>query len=325
MLEFSSGGLTVRIVFMGSPEFAVQVLELLILNGHNIAAVYTRPDQPAGRGREPQATPVKKAALSLQIPLFQVPNFKTSGAIEDLARLRPEAVVVAAFGQILQQAVLDIPRYGCLNIHPSLLPKYRGPSPVISTILAGDDFAGVSLMRLDAGMDSGPVFSKAQVPVLAQDTAASLTDKLFRIGAVMLLEVFAALPKGKLAPEPQVESQATFTREVRKEDGRIDWKLPAREIWRRVRAYQPWPETYTAWRDKRLKIIDAIPWPGVETPGAGGVILLPVSSSQFGAGFGVGTGEGVLAVLRVQIEGKRPVSAAEFARGQKDFLGAVLE
>jgi methionyl-tRNA formyltransferase len=310
---------------MGSPDFAVQVLELLILNGHHVAAIYTRPDQPAGRGREPQATPVKKARLSFQIPLFQVPNFKTSGAIEDLARLRPEAVVVAAFGQILPQAVLDIPSYGCLNIHPSLLPKYRGPSPVISTILAGDDFAGVSVMRLDAGMDCGPIFSRAQIPVLVQDTGDSLTVKLFRIGAVMLLEVLAALPGARLVPETQMESQATFTREVRKEDGRIDWKLSVREIWRRVRAYQPWPEAYTIWRDKRLKIIEAIPWLGVETPGAGAVIPLPASSSQSGAGFGVGTGEGVLSVLRVQIEGKRPVSAAEFVRGQKEFLGSVLE
>jgi methionyl-tRNA formyltransferase len=310
---------------MGSPEFAVQVLELLILNGHQIAGVYTRPDQPAGRRRELQATPVKKAALVYQVPVFQPPGFKALGAVESLKGLHPEVIVVAAFGLFLPQSVLELPRHGCLNIHPSLLPKYRGSSPVISTILAGDDFAGVSVMQLDAGMDSGPIFSRAQIPVLTQDSADSLTDKLFRIGAAMLLEVLAALPGGRLVPEPQEESQATFTREVRKEDGQINWKLPVKEIWRKVRAYQPWPETYTFWRDKSLKIVEAVPWPGVENPGAGAVISLPASSSQSGAGFGVGTGEGVLAVIRVQIEGKRAVSAAEFVRGQKEFLGSVLE
>ncbi|HEX7475501.1 MAG TPA: methionyl-tRNA formyltransferase [Dehalococcoidales bacterium] len=314
-----------RIVFMGSPEFAVQVLELLILNGHQITGVYTRPDQPAGRRRELQATPVKKAALVYQVPVFQPPGFKALGAVESLKGLHPEVIVVAAFGLFLPQSVLELPRHGCLNIHPSLLPKYRGSSPVISTILAGDDFAGVSVMQLDAGMDSGPIFSRAQIPVLTQDSADSLTDKLFRIGAAMLLEVLAALPGGRLVPEPQEESQATFTREVRKEDGQINWKLPVKEIWRKVRAYQPWPETYTFWRDKSLKIVEAVPWPGVENPGAGAVISLPASSSQSGAGFGVGTGEGVLAVIRVQIEGKRAVSAAEFVRGQKEFLGSVLE
>jgi methionyl-tRNA formyltransferase len=310
---------------MGSPEFAVQVLELLILNGHQIAGVYTRPDQPAGRRRELQATPVKKAALVYQVPVFQPPGFKALGAVESLKGLHSEVIVVAAFGLFLPQSVLELPRHGCLNIHPSLLPKYRGSSPVISTILAGDDFAGVSVMQLDAGMDSGPIFSRAQIPVLTQDSADSLTDKLFRIGAAMLLEVLAALPGGRLVPEPQEESQATFTREVRKEDGQINWKLPVKEIWRKVRAYQPWPETYTFWRDKSLKIVEAVPWPGVENPGVGAVISLPASSSQSGAGFGVGTGEGVLAVIRVQIEGKRAVSAAEFVRGQKEFLGSVLE
>lgn len=313
-----------RIIFMGSPEPAVPVLEQLILNGHEIAAVYTRLDKPAGRGREPAAPPVKKAAVSWNLPVIQVPSLKKPEAIEQLAGLNPQAVVVAAFGRILPPAVLEIPCYGCLNIHPSLLPKYRGASPIPATILAGDEFAGVSVMRLDAGMDSGPVFSQAQISVLPHDTTVSLTEKLFLIGAWMLTEILAALPGGKLVPEPQNEAQATYTREIVKEEGRIDWNLSAMDIWRRVRAYQPWPEAYTFWKGKQLNIIEAVPLTVEIAPEAGRVVALMPVRGQTGAAFGVGTGNGVLGVLKVQIEGKRAMSADEFLRGQRDFLGAML-
>jgi methionyl-tRNA formyltransferase len=324
MLEFGDGRLELRLVFMGSPEFAISPLNLLLLNGHHIAAVYTRPDKPAGRGRGPVAPPIKEAALSLNLPVIQVPSFKKPGAVEELARLKPEAIIVAAFGQILPPTVLDIPCYGCINIHPSLLPRYRGPSPVITTLLDGDEFAGVSVMRLDAGMDSGPVFSRSQIPVLSQDTASSLTAKLFEIGARMLLEVLAALPGGKLMPEPQNSAKVSTTREINKEDGQLDWKLPAMDLWRRVRAYQPWPEAYTSWQGKQLKIIEAIPLAGGETPEIGRVVALLPTFRTTDAAFGVGTGNGILGVLKVQIEGKRPMPAGEFLRGQRDFLGAVL-
>jgi methionyl-tRNA formyltransferase len=325
MLEFGNREVNVRIIFIGSPDFAVSVLELLVQDRHDIAAVYTRPDKPAGRGRDLQSTPVKQAALSRQIPLVQVPNFKAAEAVAGLERFRPEAIVVAAFGQILPPAVLNIPRYGCLNIHPSLLPRYRGPAPVVSTILAGDNFAGVSVMQLDSGMDSGPVFTRAQIPVFPWDTTSTLTPKLFSVGALMLLEVLAALPGGILKPTPQIDSQATVTQEVRKEDGRLDWHLPVLEIWRRVRAYQPWPETYTTWRQKIIKIIEATPVGGIVSPGVGRVVAVPAPASLPAAGFGIGAADGVLAVSKVQIEGKRAVPAAEFVRGQKDFLNSVLE
>ncbi len=313
-----------RIVFMGSPDFAIPPLELLLLNGHEVAAVYTRTDKPAGRGMVPVAPPVKSAALSWNLPVVQVPGLKNPGAVEQLAGFKPEAIVVAAYGRILPQEVLDIPCYGCLNIHPSLLPKYRGASPVTAAILAGDEFAGVSVMRLDAGMDTGPVFSRARIPVMPWDTTGSLAPKLVQIGARMLLEILAQLPRGKVFPEPQNDAEASYTAGITKEEGKIDWKLPAAEIWRRVRAYQPWPGAYTFWQGKQIKIIEAVPLTDGTPFEAGRVITLPPDRISLKGAFGVGTGEGVLAVTKVQIEGKRAMSADEFIRGQRDFLGSTM-
>jgi methionyl-tRNA formyltransferase len=313
----------VRIVYMGTPELAVFPLEQLILNGHQIAAVYSRPDKPAGRGRAIHATPVKQAALAYNLTVVQVPSLKPPEAAAQLAAFQPEAIVVAAFGQLLPTAVLDIPHYGCLNIHPSLLPKYRGASPVINTILSGDTFAGVSVMRLDAGMDSGPIFSQAQIPVLPTDTAASLTPRLFRIGAQLLLEALAVLPMGKTIPVPQNEVLATFTAEIDRGAGKIDWRQTAEEIGRMVRAYQPWPEAYTFWQGRQITIQEALPLPDRAALSAGQVDVLPQNPA--GAAFAVGTGGGRLAVIRLQIAGKKSMSSAEFLRGQRDFIGAVLE
>ena len=311
-----------RIVYMGSPAVAVSPLEQLLLNGHQIAAVYTRPDKPAGRGREILATPVKKAATDWNLPVVQTASLKQPGAVTQLAAFKPEVVVVAAFGQILPQAILDIPCYGCLNIHPSLLPEYRGASPVISTILAGDDFAGVSVMRLDAGTDTGPVFAQAQVPVLFNDTAESLTPRLFRVGAQMLLEVLAELPSGKILPVPQNDALASYTSEIAREAGKIDWQRPAEEIWRMIRAYQPWPEAYTFWKGQQFTIKEAVPLPAVEGLSPGEVTIL--SQNLMGAAFGVGTGTGLLGVIKLQTAGKKAMSAADFLRGQRDFAGGLL-
>jgi methionyl-tRNA formyltransferase len=315
----------VRIVFMGSPEYAVAPLRQLLRDGHEIAAVYTRPDKPAGRGLEPLAPPLKKAALDFNLRVVQVPGFKQPEAVVQLAGLQPQAIVVAAFGQILPQAVLDIPEHGCLNIHPSLLPKYRGASPVPAAILAGDDYAGVSVMRLDAGMDTGPVFSRAQIPILPWDTAGSLTGKLFQIGSYMLTSIVADLLRGKRQPLAQNEAEATYTREISREEGRIDWTLSAQEIGRRVRAYQPWPEAYTSWRGKQLKIIEAVPLAADTACEPGCLVSLPAVPGQTGAAFGAGTGSGVLGILKVQIEGKRAMPAGEFLRGQRDLIGSRLE
>jgi methionyl-tRNA formyltransferase len=305
---------------MGSPQFAIPVLRLLKLNGHDIAAVYTRPDKPAGRGREPAAPPLKTAALDLGLTVVQVGGFKAPDSVRQLADFMPQAIIVAAFGLILPQSVLDIAPFGCINVHPSLLPQYRGPSPVISALLAGDQFAGVSVMQLDAGMDSGPILARAQLAVSDNDDAVILTAKLFEIGARMVLETLAVVPSGKIRPEPQNGALATFTREIVKEDGRIDWQSSAIAIWRQVRAYQPWPQAYCHWQGKQIKILQALPLTASPVLEPGRIVTVADPSL-----LAVATGSGLLGVKSLQIEGKRAMSAAEFMRGQRDFVGSFVE
>lgn len=237
-----------------------------------------------------------------------------------LAELSPDVIVVAAYGQILPQSVLDIPVHGCINIHPSLLPGFRGVSPVTAAILAGDSLTGVSVMLMDSGMDTGPVLARAQIPVSARDTTGSLGGKLSLIGAHLLLDVLVRWVRGEIDPQPQNEAEATYCGAISKEAGKIDWHLSAGELWRRVRAYQPWPGCYTRWQGKQLKIIEAVPLGDVEALEAGQVVAL----NRKGAAFGVSTGDGVLGVLRVQLEGKRAMSAADFLRGQRHLIGAIL-
>lgn len=308
-----------RIVFMGTPEFAVPSLEQLMLNRYQVVAVYTQPDRPAGRGRGLAAAPVKAAAGRWGLPLVQPVSLRSAEAVSQLADFHPDVVVVAAFGQILPQAVLDVPGRGCINIHPSLLPRYRGPSPVAAAILAGDDFTGVSIMLLDASLDTGPVLARAAVSVSPQDNTASLTGKLSLVAAHLLQEALHGWWRHEITPRPQNESEATYTALITKEAGEIDWKLPAREIWRRVRAYYPWPGCYTRWRGKQLKILEAIPLPG-QGAGVGQVVASP-ENGELPA---VGTGDGLLGVLRLQLEGRRAVAADEFLRGQRGFLGSIL-
>jgi len=310
----------VRIVFMGTPEFAVPALEHLVFDGYEVTAVYTQSDKAAGRGQHFVVSPIKQAALNLNLTVVQPASFKEAGAVAQLASFQPEVIVLAAYGQLLPQSVLDIPARGCINIHPSLLPRYRGASPVAAAILGGDEFTGVSIMLMDRGLDTGPVLAQAQIPVLPQDTTGSLTAKLSRLGAQLVLDVLPRWRKGELNPQPQDESRATSSGMLSKEDGEIDWHLPAASIWRRVRAFQPWPGCYTLWQGRQLKILEAVPMPGVGTAEVGRVIAL----NQGEAAFAVNTGEGILGVLRLQMEGKRAMSSTEFQRGQRQFIGAVL-
>ena len=308
-----------RVVFMGSPEFAVPPFEELALNQYQVVAVYTQPDRAAGRGRGLVSPPLKVAAQSLGLEVVQPANFKEAGVVAQLARFRPDVIVVAAFGQILPRSVLDIPRFGAINVHPSLLPRFRGASPVAAAILAGDEFSGVSIMLMDEGMDTGPILARAQIPISALDNTGSLTGKLSLVGARLLVEALCHYLRGELAPQPQNEAEATSSSPLNKEEGEIDWHLPALDIWRRVRAFYPWPGCYTKWRGKKLDIIEAVPLTGEKAFKVGEVVAL--SSA---AAFGVSTGEGILGILRVQLEGKRDISAAEFLRGQREFIGAVL-
>jgi len=309
-----------RVIFMGTPEFAVPSLEKLVQEQCAVVAVYTQPDKPGGRGRTSIMSPVKVAALNMGLPVVQPDSFKEKVTVRQLAGFQPDVIVVAAFGQILPQPVLDTPRYGCLNIHPSLLPRYRGASPVAAAILAGDDVTGVTIMLMDRGLDTGPIIAQEKMAISPQDTTGLLSDKISRLAAQMLPGVLQRWTEGEITPQPQNETEATYAATIKKEDGEIDWQLPAVEIWRRVRAFQPWPGAYTSWGGRRLEITEAVAVPrdGGHKVGAG------VAMNWEGAAFGVGTGEGILGVIKVQLQGKRAMPAADFLRGQRRLIGAVL-
>jgi methionyl-tRNA formyltransferase len=324
MLESDAMRLKMRLVFMGTPEFAVPSLEHLVLNQYQVVAVYTQPDRRVGRGRLLAAPPVKMAAVAQGLPVVQPVSLKKPEVVEQLAGFHPDAIVVAAFGQVLPQSVLDIPAHGCINIHPSLLPRFRGASPVAAAILGGDEFTGVSIMLMDKGLDTGPVLARAQIPIAPQDTTGSLTARLSLIAAHLLQDVLVSWFRGEVTPQPQSEAEATYSGSISKDEGVINWHLSARDIWRRVRAFSPWPGCYTAWQGKRLKIVEAVPLSGEGAIEIGKVVALPPAAEATKAVFGVGTGDGILGVCQVQREGKRVMSAAEFLRGQRQFIGALL-
>jgi methionyl-tRNA formyltransferase len=294
--------------------------EKLIDGGYEVAVVYTQPDKAAGRGRVVEEPPVKKAALRHNLTVLQPENFKSAETKRQLLELKPDTIVVAAFGQILPRSVLEIPAFGCINIHPSLLPKYRGVAPVPAAILNGEEFTGVSIMLMDKGIDTGPVLTSVHVPVLQQDTTETLMQKLANTSAQLLLDTLPGWFRKEITPQLQNNGEATYTKMLTKEAGEIDWKLPAVQIWRQVRAYQPWPGSYTRWQGKQLKILEAVPLTGEVTGEAGTV--LNVNKNE--AAFGVVTGNGILGVKKVQMEGKKAVTADEFLRGQRQFIGAKL-
>jgi len=304
---------------MGTPEFAVPILKGLAQGGYNIAGVYTQPDEPAGRGRKVVPSPVKKAALSIGLNVRQPVSLKQKEEVERLRELGPGLVVVAAYAQILPKAVLDVPPRGCLNIHPSLLPRHRGPSPVAAAIRAGDKVTGVSVMLMDERMDTGPVLAQKRLPLLDWDTTGSLTEKLADLGAQLLMDTLPLWLEAKVEPQPQDEANATYSGLIRKEDGRMDWTRSALELWRQVRAFQPWPGCYTTWRSRLLKIIECVPLAG--SGKAGEVRQLDPNQE---APIGMVTGDGVLGLLKLQLEGKRIVTADEFLRGHQEFVGSVL-
>jgi methionyl-tRNA formyltransferase len=306
-----------RILFMGSPSFAVHPLKALARHGYEIVAVVTQPDRPAGRQRAMQAPPVKEAALALAVPVIQPPTLRDPAVVAQLAAFAPDVGVVAAYGEILRKAVLALPPLGYLNIHPSLLPLYRGPTPVAAAILAGDSETGVSLMKLDAGMDSGPLLAQVVVPLPADARAGALTDDLFALGADLLVRTLPLYAEGVVLPQPQEASQATLTRLLKKEDGLIDWALPALVIERMTRAYDPWPGAYAQWRGQPLRIISAAV--EMDEVGLTAGTLLRRNGRPF-----VATGSGLLELREVQPAGKRPMSGEEWLRGQRDAEGETF-
>lgn len=306
-----------RTLFMGTPDFAVPTLQALLDHPLiEVAGVITQPDRPAGRGRAVQMSPVKELALAHGLPVQQPHSLRRQEAFADLAAQAPELIVVAAFGQILRPEVLALPRYGCLNVHASLLPRWRGASPVAAALLAGDPLSGSTIMRMDAGMDTGPILAQAAQIIQAADTAASLSVRLARQGAQLLAAVLSCYLAGQLPPRLQDDAQATSCRPLQKEQARIAWPLPAAQIERMVRAYDPWPGAFTLWQGQHLKIgaarvVEQAAPPGLVIPWEGGAA--------------VGTGAGLLALDRLQLAGKRMLAAAEFVRGRPDFLGARLD
>ncbi len=315
----NSSTMTVRTVFMGTPQFAVTILESLLSSSYQVLAVYTQPDKSAGRGHRVVSLPVKRLALDRKIPVIQPETFESSEVVEKLASFQPELIVVAAFGSILPAEVLSLPKFACINVHASLLPRHRGPSPVASTILCGDELTGVTIMLMDAGLDTGPILAQEKVGISFMDTTGSLGAKLADVGAGLLLQTLPRWVEGELKPQAQDESRATYSKLITSRDAEIDWHLSALELWRMVRAYNPWPSCYTWCQGKRLKIHKAIPLGDGGNGEIGKVVALAEQP-----GVGVVTRQGALGLCQVQLEGKRAMSVTDFVRGKRDFIGSVL-
>ncbi|MBI2935712.1 MAG: methionyl-tRNA formyltransferase [Chloroflexi bacterium] len=314
-----------RTVFMGTPDVVLPVLEALLEGGYQVVGVYTQPDKPSGRGRQVSPSVVKRRALEKGIPVFQPFSFRSPEAVEELAALKPELVVVAAYGKILPRSVLAIPERGCINVHPSLLPGHRGPSPVATAILEGDRVTGVTIILMDEGMDSGPILAQREAPIDPEDAAGTLTRRLFLIGAQFLVETLERWFHGEIQLVAQDHAKATFTRFLEREDGYLDFSRPAEVLRRQVQACQPWPGAYTTWQGKTLKLLEVVALKEVaEGSGSGQGPGLVVSLSRADAGIAVMTGDGMLGVKRLQMEGKRAVSGEEFLRGHRQFIGSRL-
>jgi methionyl-tRNA formyltransferase len=308
-----------RTVFMGTPGFSVPVLVALLDAGHEVVGVYTQPDRPVGRRRQPAPSPVKEAAVECGLPIFQPPSLKRSEAQDELAELTPDVIVVAAYGLFLPKATLDLPPLGCLNVHPSLLPKYRGPSPVAAAILSGDTDTGVTIIKLDEGMDTGPIIAQRETAISLEEDGAGLTSRLFEMGAELMVDTLPESAAGRIPAVPQDNADATTTSLLKREDGEIDWNQDAARIARQLRAYQPWPGLFTRWRGKLLKITEAAEVTGHSTDAVPGQVIALSSG-----GLGVATAHGTLEVRRLQLEGSRASDAAEFLRGHTNIVGAVL-
>lgn len=317
-----------KVVFMGTPDFSVGALEAIVQAGHEVTCVVTQPDKPKGRGKEMQFTPVKECAVKYGIPVFQPVKIKQPQEIEVLKQYEADIYVVAAFGQILSQEILDIPKFGCVNIHASLLPKYRGAAPIQRAIIDGETQTGVTIMQMNAGLDTGDMLTRTVVPITMQDTGESLHDKLAAAGARLIVETLPLIEKGEVKPEKQDDSQSTYAKMLNKAMGKIDWSRPAEEIERLIRGLNSWPSAYTSFHGKNLKIWEARLEAGSGVTGCpeqenavcepGCVIAVDKDS------FTVRTGHGALRILSVQIEGKKRMAVKDFLLGYKVEPGEKL-
>lgn len=298
-----------RVVFMGTPDFAAGILEAVIGAGHEVVLAVTQPDKPKGRGKAVQFPPVKECAIFRGIEVYQPKKVREAECVEFIRKKEPEMIVVAAFGQILTEEILQMPKYGCVNVHASLLPKYRGAAPIQWAVINGEKVSGVTIMRMDAGIDTGDIIEKAEVELSPQETGGSLFDKLEKLGADLLVRTMENIEKGTAIYTKQEESEATHVGMIKKEMGCISWEKPAVELERLVRGLNPWPSAYTRINGKTLKIWSAAPEDGGDASKAGEVAVVNKKELK------IHTGEGVLSLFEVQLEGKKRMCVEDFLRG----------
>lgn len=305
------------LLFAGTPEFSVPALEALIASRHRVLAVYTQPDRPAGRGQQVTMSAVKQCALRHELPVEQPQTLKDTTAVERLAQWSADLMIVVAYGLLLPKTVLETPRLGCVNIHASLLPRWRGAAPIQRAIQAGDEQSGVTIMQMDVGLDTGPMLLELVTPIGPRETAATLHDRLATLGAEAIVEAVDMIAAGNAKPHPQPNDGATYAAKIRKEEALIDWTRPAIEIDRQVRAFTPWPIAETRWNGQQLRVWEASPL-ATKTSAAPGTV-----TATNAAGIDVATGDGVLQLTRVQAAGRKAMAAADFLKAHR-LDGAVL-
>lgn len=307
-----------KVIFMGTPDFSVGTLEALVEAGHEVVLAVTQPDKPKGRGKELQFTPVKKCALKHNIPVFQPRRVREAECMEELRKYNADIMVVVAFGQILPKEILEMTPYGCVNVHASLLPKYRGSAPIQWSIIDGEEVTGVTTMQMDEGIDTGDILLKKEVAIDKKETGGSLFDKLAAEGAKLCVETLEALQNKTVNPIPQGETTTPYAKMIRKELGNIDWTKRGIEIERLIRGLTPWPSAYTNWNGKVMKIWDAEVVDGVSEEAPGTIVKVEKDA------FYVQTGENLLKVCELQIPGKKRMDAGAFMRGYQVKEGVVL-
>jgi len=312
---------SLRVIFAGTPDFAATALSALIKSEHQVIAVYSQPDRPAGRGRKLRASPVKEVALEHDIPVYQPENLKSAEAQDELRALNADVMVVAAYGLLLPQAVLDIPRFGCLNIHASLLPRWRGAAPIQRAIAAGDKESGITIMQMNAGLDTGDILQLSPCPITKQDSGGSLHDKLAEIGATAILETLENVANDTLNPVEQDDTLASYAHKLDKKEAQINWQDSAENIGRMIRAFNPWPVAYTQVDDKTLRLWQAEVLEKDSKEAAGTVISCDKK------GIDISCGEGTLRILKLQPSGSKAMDVAAFMNGHAKQLpvGTVLQ
>ena len=307
-----------RVIFMGTPDFAVGTLEAILAAGHEVVLTVTQPDKPKGRGKVMQASPVKLCALKHGIVIYQPKKIREKECIEYLKTFTPDIIIVAAFGQILPKEVLEMPKYGCVNVHASLLPKYRGAAPIQWAVINGDAVSGVTTMRMDTGLDTGDMIEKTEVVLAADETGGSLFDRLAREGAALCVHTMQSIEEGTAVYTKQDEAKATHVGMISKQMGHIDWRRPAVTIERLIRGLNPWPSAYTRLNGKTFKIWKAAVEEGNSSKDAGTVVFSGKKQLK------IQTGDGILSLLEVQLEGKKRMDIESFLRGYEIAEGTIF-